>query len=153
MYFFGFGGSQNKVDYKFNHSNTVVMIGNRWESGKQHIVTDGRASHMSITEIGSTVADYMPDNGRLYELRQPGTLILDGLKIEKRREIGRPDFGSEMIYMESSGMGSLHVRGGAFHASFPFYTLKNPGTWSISVQGVGKMDANYNSTTQYPNKP
>lgn len=152
MYFWGFGGSQNRVDYYFNHSNTVAMTGNRWESGKQHIVTTPRASHMSITETGSTVADYMPDNGRLIELQQPGTLILDGLKIEKRREIGRPDFGSEMIYMNSSGMGSLHVRGGAFHAAEPFYTLKNPGTWSISIEGVGKMDANYNSTTQFQNK-
>jgi hypothetical protein len=152
MYFFGFGGSQNRVDYYFNFSNTVTMIGNRWESGKQHIVTTPRASHMAITEIGSTVADYMPDNGRLYELRQPGTLILDGLSIQKRREIGRPDFGSEMIYMESSGMGSLHVRGGAFHAAEPFYTLKNPGTWYIDIKGVGKMDANYNSATQFQNK-
>lgn len=152
MYFFGFGGSQNKVDFYLNHSNTLVTVGNRWESGKQHVVTTSRASHMSITETGSAVADYMPDNGRLYELRQPGTLILDGLKIEKRREINRPDFGSEMIYMESSGMGSLHVRGGAFHAAEPFYTLKNSGTWSINIEGVGKMDANYNSTTQFQNK-
>jgi hypothetical protein len=152
MYFWGFGGSQNRVDYYFNHSNTSVMSGNRWESGRQHIVTTPRASHMSITEIGSTVADYMPDNGRLYELRQPGTLILDGLKIEKRHEIGRGDFGSEMIYIESSGKGSLFVRGGAFHAAEPFYTLKNPGTWYIDIKGVGRMDQNYNSTTQYQNK-
>jgi len=147
VYLFGVGGSQNKVDIYSKYSTVVKIIGSRWESGRQHFVQEGGGFPV-VTEQGSTVSDYRPENGRLYEMKTVSSLTLESVKVEQMT------IGNQMIWLGQNGNpnGYLSVRGGAFQCNAnEFFTAENGNTkWTLDIKGVGKMDGTVNVIGQFP---
>lgn len=149
VYMFGVGGSQNKVDIYSKYPTAVKIIGSRWESGRQHFVQEGGGFPV-VSEEGSTISDYRPENGRLYEMKTVSSLTLESVKFEQET------LGSQMIWLGASGgtNGFLSVKGGAFENSAnEFFTAENGNTkWTLDIKGVGKMNSTVNVISQFPNR-
>ncbi|HMG91022.1 MAG TPA: glycosyl hydrolase family 28-related protein [Chryseolinea sp.] len=150
QFFFGYGASHNGTDFYISTSNQFSIYGGRFEVGKTFLQVTPASSHPSITISNSIISEYAPDNGRLIDFNRTGTLILDGVKIENAN--GR-NHGANMIWLGgTTGQGNLHVRGGAFHSSDPFFTVETAGRWRLKVEDVGKLNANYESETYFANR-
>ena len=151
MFFFGFGGSHNNIDFHLNSNNNFFIQGGRFEVGKTFLKCDnadgGISFHLSTVELG----DYAPPNGRVFDIDRASSIIIDGLRME-----GGNAKGAQTFYLGGYlGVGTFIVRGGAFHnVSDPFYTVNTPGKWRVSIQDVGKRGTSIHySDTYYNNKP
>jgi hypothetical protein len=137
VYFFGLGGSRNNTDFEIACGGTYLISGGRFEEGKVFLNVKPGSDHPAITITAVQLSTYRPNEGSVFKMERPGTLILEGCRLLNK---DNSSFKSNMITLGGlgKGAGSLIVRGGAYAASKPFYT-KSKQPWKVFIQGVGKL--------------
>lgn len=145
VYFYGLGGSHNNIDFEIACSGTYLISGGRFEVGKKFLNVKGGSDHPAITISAVQLSSYTPDDGCVFNMDRPGTLILDGCRLINA---DNSMFASDMIKLGGfgKGRGSLIVRAGSYPAIKSFYTKKNP-SWKINIESVGKLSGVH--TTDY----
>jgi hypothetical protein len=145
VYFYGLGGSHNNIDFEVACSGTYLISGGRFEVGKTFLNVRTGSDHPAITLTAVQLSTYTPDDGCVFNMDRPGTLILDGCRLINDN---KSSFSSDMIRLGGfgKGRGSLIVRAGAYPAAKPFYVKKHP-LWKINIESVGKFSGVH--TTEY----
>jgi hypothetical protein len=142
VYFYGTGTSQNNTDFEIGNSQSYLISGGRFESGKRVLSVINSNVSPSIIFQATEIDDYNPSDGILFFLDMPLSLKLDGCNIKAGTH---PAYTKKMITCygggNGSGIGRLNVSGGSIEASDPFYSINlNSTVWMPYILGVGKQN-------------
>jgi hypothetical protein len=143
-YFYGFGTSQNLLDFEIANSQSYLISGGRFESGKRFLLVGNSNVSPSIVLNAVEINDYHPTDGVLFYLDMPCYLGLTGVNI-KGGHI-KDGFDQRMIMLygggEGTGVGRLIVDGGSVESTISRFTndQRNKTKWYVSTRGVGRMN-------------
>ena len=158
-YFFGTGTSQNLIDFEIGNSQSYLISGGRFESGKQVIKVGNSNISPAITLNGVNIDDYegIKNNGDnnqrcLFYLDMPGSLSLDNVNIKA----GRWDAYNENMIVANGGggnqvIGRILVRGGAIQATDKFYKTGTEPAWVVDIKTVARLDASGRAISMFTN--
>ena len=144
VFFYGFGGSHNAIDFEISSGGTYLISGGRFEVGKRFLNVKIGSDHPAITMTAVQLSTYRPTDGCVFNMERPGTLIMDGCNLLNS---DKSNFTSSMIKLGGfgKGQGSLIVRSGSYPAQQPFYTKLHP-LWKINIQSVGRLSGVHSTT-------
>ena len=144
-YFYGLGTSQNLLEFQIANSQSYVVSGGRFESGKRVLTVENSNVSPSIVFQGTEINDYHPVDGVLFLLDMPCSLKLDGVNIKgKKGATGVLDNNVITAYGGGTGVryGRVIVDGGAIEATDPYYRINlNTTLWKFYSRGVGKQNS------------
>jgi hypothetical protein len=144
MYFDGFGASHNLLDFEVG-SGYWTIIGGRFEVGKAFIKSSGTLSDngvfpVSVSVIGSWIADYTPADGILIGLFTTGQLMIDNCAIYNY--FYPMQWTEYMITLGggNAGYGSFCMKSGSVYTEADLFHVVSKGNWSVRVEDVTKLD-------------
>lgn len=142
-YFFGFGTSHNLVEFEIGNSQSYLISGGRFESGKRFMTVGNSNVSPSVVLNAVEINDYHPADGVLFSLDMPCYLGLTGVNIKGGTAKG---FTDKMITLygggEGVGIGRLIVDGGSIESAIDKFNTGqlNKTKWYINTRGVGRMN-------------
>lgn len=146
MYFSGFGTSHNLIDFEIGNGYWTI-VGGRFEVGKKFIksresITENSIYPVSVSVIGSWVADYTPEDGILICLATTGQLLIEGSAIYNN--FFPMTWGNGMITLGggNSGFGSFCMRNCSIYTETALFHDVVKGNWSVRVEDVTKLNIN-----------
>lgn len=140
MQWIGCNGSNNTVDFQWNNSTPLTVIGGRFENGKKLIdVPFGDTPCPVVNLIGVVVDEYSPSDSRVVYMKSAAHITFQGCRFNK----ASGSYGADMITLGSvlSNYGSLAVINSTGTWTDPFYTLAGTN-WIRRLDGNAIVDPN-----------
>lgn len=149
-YFFGTSTSQNLLDFEIGNSQSYLISGGRFESGKQVLDIKNANISPAVTFQNVNIDDYegaptygAMDGRCLFFMDMPASLSLDNCNIKAGRH---ESYDQNMIRAFGGGgalKGRILVRGGALEVDptkEAFWTTGSEPEWIVSLSTVARID-------------
>lgn len=142
VYFDGFGGSHNNVDFVISFEQAYLIENGRWEAGNMFMIVTkhGAMSHVTINNLA--VHDYNGVNGVLVDVQGQCSLVVDNCQFADTE--GAPYASPIKLSADVGKFGALSVSGSSFTSNV-IYTKTGNTNFTIATSRNIKLGYGFQS--------